>query len=543
MNFDLPSTGAEQSPAFINASDCRKWLARVPLANLEQAQSILLRQLNLLHRYSLAPTERFAILEALRATVSEVQEGEARSFGGQPMPLDPRGQAALDITLGVWHMMAFGYLRCFTAICDDAQGDSAMRAACAQRTLTVFADWQVGLYRGGTLPDAEYWRKLHHVYAAAEAFGVAEQAVNDSLRNGNAPSSVQAAYAECSLLSAAGLNELPPRHLGWVAGWARRWGPKLAVLKAPPHDIRQRAVPLWVDLDSESPPGYAPQASHGGRWLETSELRNSLLARIDRLEKGRAPAELQLGDDVTQPAAGLLLQCVLQRWCKGGVPRRGERHAAAGGCALIVGFDAVHCRFSGGKSFRAPSRDDVTLRREREEFETFGDRRRSVARQGDEDQSSVENWQIMDDWQLLNESTAGLRIARPAKAGIRVGAGRLIAVRTGASEQFSLGSLRWALCAENDQVIAGIQRFPGDALAVAVRTVETGDVRGPWRQGFLLPEITASPEPASVVVPAGTFRRDRRIEAMVDHEIRVLKLFRLLEHGVEFERCNMYAYV
>jgi hypothetical protein len=43
-----------------------------------------------------------------------------------------------------------------------------------------------------------------------------------------------------------------------------------------------------------------------------------------------------------------------------------------------------------------------------------------------------------------------------------------------------------------------------------------------------------------VVVPAGTFRLDRSIEVMVDQKPQVLKLFRVLDRGGEFERCKFY---
>ncbi|OHC66826.1 MAG: hypothetical protein A3H93_05980 [Rhodocyclales bacterium RIFCSPLOWO2_02_FULL_63_24] len=559
MNFDLPETGTEQSPAFVNAIACQDWLVTVPLANAVQAQSMFLRQLNLLHRFTLAPTDRFAILEALRGPVSDVQNDAVKKFAGKPLPFAPHEQAALDSTLSVWHMLALGYLRCFDAFCSGnagvfsapallelralcaASADQASRAATlAQRTLSVFADWQVDLCRGEQLPNAAYWKKLHHIFFAAETLGIAARAINDPVRHGNAPTSALAAYSECNLLSTANPYELPARHLAWVARWARRWGAKLALLKAPPEDIRNRAVPLWVDLESDRPAGYLPQPSSSGRWLETTELRKSLVARIALLEQGRAPAELQLGDDVTQPAAGQLLQRVLQRWCKGGAPRRHERHAATGGCSFIAGFVAVHYHLSGRQVFRAPSRDDSTLRREREEFETFGDRSHRVGNTGDSDESHIETWEVMDDWHLLDESATGLRLARPLKEGVRIGAGLLIAVKTSDSQRFTLGNVRWALREGEDSLAAGIQLFPGEPRPVAVRTVEAGGARGSYQQGFLLPEITALREPASVVVPAGTFRIDRSVEVMVDQKLQVLKLFRVLDRGAEFERCNFY---
>ncbi|NJD36514.1 MAG: hypothetical protein FIA96_17105 [Betaproteobacteria bacterium] len=542
MDFNLPATNKELSPAFLNATECAAWLARAPLANSSLAQPILLRQLGLLHRYDLPLSERLAILEALRRPVCEVQEDAARTFAGRPLPFAPNEQVVLERTLEAWHLLAQGYLRCFAAVCDaDNYRAGAMSALLAQRTLSVFADWQVDLCRGEQLPDASYWQKLHQVFSVVEALGIATVAVHDTLRHGSTQTNALAAYAECHLLSTASPYELPARHLAWVARWARRWGAKLILLTAPPEDIRKRAVPLWVDLDSGRPASHAPQADGNGRWLDTTELRKSLLARIAALEKGRAPAELQLGDDVTQPAASQLLQRVQQRWCAGGAARRETRQAASSACRLVAGFEAVHFHLSGRQPFRAPSRDDATLRREREEFETFGERRHSMETDATEGDSPIEDWQIMDDWRVLNESSTGLCIARPLRAGVRVGAGMLIAVNVEGSHRFALANVRWALRGAGDLLLAGIQLFPGEPRPVAVRSIDPGGAASGWRQGFLLPEIAALRQPASLVVAAGTFKLDRRVEVMADYNTRAFKLFRILDRGIEFERCNLFS--
>lgn len=557
MNFELPATGTELSPAFLNAIACQDWLVTVPLANAVQAQAMFLRQLNLLHRFSLPATERLAILEALRGPVSDVQEDAAKKFAAKPLPFSPPEQASLESTLNVWNMLALGYLRCFDALCADnggytsASALTAHQARCAgskdvasktavliQRTLSVFADWQVDMCRGEQLPDAEYWQKLHQIFSAAETLGVAGRAVNDPVRHGSGQTSALAAYAECNLLSTASPYELPARHLAWVARWARRWGAKLSLLKAPPEDIRNRAVPLWVDLASDRPATYMPQSSGSGRWLETTELRKSLLARIALLEQGRAPAELQLGEDVTQPAASQLLQRVLQRWCKGGASRRELRQPASGGCSFIAGFDAVHYQLSGRKSFKAPSRDPATLRREREEFETFGahGHRASATDKGND--PGVENWEVMDDWRLLDESDTGLRIKRALKEGARIGAGLLIAVKSGDKTGFTLGTVRWALREGSDALAAGIQLFPGEPRPASVKNMDSTDTAATWRQAFMLAGDPVAKRSACLVLPAGTFKLDRKLEIMVDQEVRVLKLFRVLDRGAEFERCD-----
>ena len=56
-----------------------------------------------------------------------------------------------------------------------------------------------------------------------------------------------------------------------------------------------------------------------------------------------------------------------------------------------------------------------------------------------------------------------------------------------------------------------------------------------------MPGIAVPDEPPSIVAPAGTFRIERDIEVMVDQQARVFRLLRLLDLGLEFERCSMQA--
>jgi hypothetical protein len=553
MNFELPTTGTEQSPAFVTAETCQEWLAKVPIANAVQAQAIFLQQLLLLHRFTLAPTERFNILETLRHSICAIQEDASKKFAGKPLPFAPHEQAALDSTLNVWHALALGYLRCFDGLCGGNTGVvsasalaaqqaqiaghpelAGMAAKLIQRTLSVFADWQVDLCRGEQLPDALYWRKLNEIFSAAEVLGVATRTVSDHQRHGPANTSALATYAECHLISTANVFELPARHLGWVVRWARRWGLKISLLKAPPEDIRNRAVPLWVDIESDRPASYEPQESSGSRWLETTELRKSLIARITLLARGREPAELQLGDDVTQPAATQLLQRVLQRWCRGGASRHNERRVVNADCNFIAGFEMVHFQLSGRHAFRSPTRSDTALRREREVLETFGEHSREGRATDDGKDAHVEKWHVVD------ESAGGLRVTRPLKEGVRISAGMVVAVRIADSQAYTLGNVRWALREGESALVAGIQLFAGDARPVAVRVVEQGSSGQFWQQGFLLPEMAAANEPASVILPAGTYRIERRIEIMVDQKPRQFKLCRVLDRGIEFERCNFY---
>ena len=551
MNFELPPTGTEQPPAFTTAVATQDWLGTVPMANAVQAQSMLLRQLSLLHRFTLATEERFKILEALRAPLCDVQDDAAKKYAAKPLPLAPHEQAALGTSLNVWMELALGYLRCFDESCgsvsaspeqlqklrEHCQADSkqaAQAALMAQRTIAVFADWQLDLARGSQVPDAMYWHKLHQILRATEILGIASRPVHDPVHHGSMTTSALAAYAECCLIATANVYELPARQLAWASRWARRWGAKLQLLTAPPEDIRNRAVPLWVDLESDRPPSYLPRQADGGRWLETTELRKSLVARITLLEQGRAPGELQLGDDVTQPAATVLLQRVLQRWCKGGATRRQDRQPANAECAFVCGLENVHFELSGRVPFRAPSRSDSMLRQEREEFETFGNHSQRNAPASGKTDAHIESWRVVD------ESASGLRLRRPLKEGARIGPGQVVAARITDGHYFVLGNVRWVLRERDNSLVAGLQLFPGEARPAAIRALDATGTKSAWQQGFVLPAIPALKESASLILPAGTFRLDRMVEVMVDQKTETRKLFRVLDRGIEFERCNFY---
>jgi hypothetical protein len=292
---------------------------------------------------------------------------------------------------------------------------------------------------------------------------------------------------------------------------------------------------LWVDLESDRPPSYQPRQASGGRWLETTELRKSLIARITLLDQGRSPVDLQLGDDVTQPAATLLLQRAQQRWCKGGATRRQERQPADEECSVITGLENVHFEFSGRVPFRAPTRSDSTLRREREEFETFGNHSQRHGDAGNgKSAAHVETWRVVD------ESASGLRLRRPLKEGARVGPGQVVAVKIGNGQYYVVGNVRWVLREGENSLVAGLQLFPGEAKPAAIRAPDSSGSHSVWHQAFVLPAIPALKESASLILPAGTFRLDRMIEVMSDQKIASRKLFRVLDRGIEFERCNYY---
>lgn len=523
----------EQRLAFQDAEGCRAWLAGAPLTNPVQALAQLLRQLNLLNRANIDPGERLAILELLRKPLLQVQEEGARRFIGKPLPLVPPEQAAFDAAQAVWHALLGGYVRCIESALAGSEPLRDRLALLVQRGLATLAAAQIDIYRACFQPTPDHWRTLHQLFATAERAGLATAEIPDQARQGKTPSSPRAVYAEILLLHAASPHELPARHLAWAARWARRWSAKVDIVTTPPAP--GKTTPLCVDLASKEPAGYAPAAGEGVRWLDTASVRQSLKKRLTQLDKGAKPAELQLGDDCTQPACGLLLAQIYQRWCKGGTPRRHERLAADGRCDLIGGTDAIHYYLSGRKPFRQPGHaDDEALRREREELATFG--RLADARQ-EAGFSQQRGYQI-EEWRILDESPAGLQASRePGPSGGRIGQGQLVASRPHTGQYFLLGSVRWAMMTGDGRLLAGIRMMPGRPDPVAARDIDATTIREPYRPAFLLPAVEALNSPATLVMPPGHFRAGRTLELFGGPHRQVV-LMQLVDRGLDFDRAT-----
>ena len=528
MIFDLPATDATRSPSFSSADDCRNWLGEQTLTNPSHMQGQLREQLDLLNRHLVPLRERFGILETLQKQIQFVQEEVSRRYTAKPLPFLKTEADAFDATCSLWEGAVTGYLRCL----EDAIAGNASEQTLTtliQRALVTLLSLQFDRVRGYAQLDASHWKLLHQLLALAETRGLAVKAVKDKQHYGDNDVTPLAVYAEAMLLHAASAHEFSARPLAWVARWARRWGGKIALLTSPPADLQ--AVPLNVDLASARPPSAFPHKTETARFLDTGELSKSIRSRIALLAEGKTPAEMQLGEDCTQPACEQLLQRLYQRWCKGGMQRPTDRQAANGKADVVAGAETIWFHLS-GKPFKQPrSNDDAMLRREREELATFGrisDRHETVI-------VDAQMTRIESHWQIVNEGPAGLRLMREMKPdAIRVGVGQLIAVRNSGASGFALGSVRWLMTEGEACMHAGVNLIAGIATPVSFRNAGLNSAKEAWRPAFVLPAASDG-APSAIVLPGGVFRPDRVID-LEGADWKQLKLKSIIERGDDFER-------
>lgn len=509
--FALPATGTDPSPAFGNARAAGQWLSTQTLSSPAQTQSLLLGQINLLNRYRMGVAERLRILEILREPAVQAQHGMARRFSGRPLPLSAGERAGLDANLALWETLRTGYLHCLSAA---LSGDAAMQAQAAllcHRVLSLMYAQLLDSVRAAHMVPCGFWRLLHSVFVATQRLGVVEQTVTDVLAAEVRPGSVRAAYVASLLLQAASPYGLSQSALRRMAVWLQRYAEKVSISHSHPADAQLPAV--CVDLDSDSMDAQHTELEGNRVWLNLDHLGRSLKKRLHLLAEGQSPASLHLGEDCSPAQADRLLRHLYIHCCRGGVARSQPRRGTHKRAHLVVGFDAV------SEFLRA---------------ETVSDPLPAHLQDNASQITLLGGYQI-EDWRVIDESASGMRLARELdRQGGRLSSARLLAVRPDDAGRFFIGVIQWALATPSGELHAGVKVLAGEPCVVGVRGLGARAIAG-----LLVPEVSALGQPACLVLPVDSWRRQQElsIEAQSSRPVRPANL---LERGLDFDliRCE-----
>jgi hypothetical protein len=521
----LPALDPAARPEFSDGASAKAWLEHVPLANVSAAQHQLLIQVEEFNRFAARPEDRFAVLEAVREAVNFVQIEQAKRFTNRALPMQEAESALFEDTIELWEQMRLGYLRCLEA---DVGALRGKRALLAQRALAYSGLRMFHHYRAYRQVPARDWRHLHQAYAHAERLGVAEDAVKDYLNRDVHDTTPRIAYMRATLLGLCNPHELTPRQLTFVAFLLERWADKVEVVRTPVDE--GELAPLSVDLAGERCAERGPAAGAELRYLDARRLAKSLRNRVALLRKGESPARLALGEDCVPPSCEQLLVFLYRQWYQARQARGAERKRASDALQACTGLAAIHY-YIAGRVFRGATSFRELTSRQRDEIATFG---RVSTR--DEDDYSVAQGFLLEQWQLEDESAQGLKMLRRAgNPGRRMAHGQLVGVRLADAKSFRLGQVRWLMATERGDLDCGVKLLPGLPLAAAVRGTGVNATDESYVQAIALAAVPALKAPQTLVLAPGWFRPKRVIEAAIQKPLRV-RLLEVTERGTDFER-------
>ena len=525
----LPAT----NPPYPDVKSCDTWLAKAALGDSRSASTAFLA---LLDEIEDAPPPHGAylqILERLRPPLLAVLTEYTRKFSGKPLPLSLPETAALKQVCALWLALLRSYRRLLRALPVCPPGD-ATTSLLAMRALQCAGEMIATQLMARHPVGDDLWKRLHGLYAHAEARGCADTPVGDPILR----ETCTAAYVQPLLYALAQPYGLIQRDAQWTRSWIGRFAWKVRLTRSPEKtyayaiDLAGNTGAAWCEVTT---PAANPPLSEGPiRFLDSAAMGRSLRRRLRRLNEGEEPANLGLGRGCTQPGAGELLRALVRDWCEAPAVPQFPRRPAQGASAKLevaVGFAPAHVVIA-GKPFVSGARAWDYSRRDVDYIHTF-QRAPEGHRSSEPDADSIEHWEAVD------ESAHGFRLRR-RDPGVRISHRQVLALRPGGARKFILAEVRWLLQEGDIAITLGTRALPGLARACAVRpTSQDPATQAPYSQAFVLP--VAMGLPPSLVVPAGWYQQDRVLDLRLDEGVVRIRLFGLLGRGYDYDRVNFTA--
>ena len=514
---------------FADARGCKDWLDALPLTNIPQAQGEVLEALRALNAAGFDALERLRCLELMRDKIAFLQGEQRVRYFGKSLPLSANDEGAWNAGLALLAEMESGYRKAAGTLAGEAEAHRALVAQRIVRYLGAQMLFHAAVYRRF---DPALWRRLHAQYREAEAAGLADAPVKDSLESPDHESSVAQAYLLVVMLQAAYLSELSAPQIDFVESLLQPWLGKLS-LHARATDEAAPQV-LAVDLDGEigARPLAPAELAARHRVVDVAKLSASLRKRIHALRHDEELTRLGIPTELGSVATLHLLQRLHRLWCEGRPPRPPARIPEEKSAGFGMGMAEIWFFVSGGKPFEEPGKARDLTPQEKQDIEVFGRvSQRTQSRMVQAQSFTPEAWIVVD------EMLGAWRLQRPHTSSRGVNIGRLAAFRAGDAGAFFLGVVS-ALAQETDgRLVVTLTLFPGKPEALAVRAVPgAGQRPGKWCEGFRLPALEKIKVRASMVVPSGLLGRARSLEVLERGEARELALGEILERGADFDR-------
>jgi hypothetical protein len=523
------------SPAMLQFTDnagCARWIAALPVTNVQLAQQLLTEQVIALATTPLSPLERLKILEALKETTLFVQAEVAKRYIGKPLPLDQVDAQAWNNVIALWRALGANYRECLDAY---RTGDLALSPHAALLTLrclrtaafVLFEHYQI--YRE---PDAATWRGFHEVFAFAEEHGLSRVRVQDTFAKPDADGSCTEVYVQGLMANLANPYALSVRQTAFMRRWLEKWCSLVDLSRQPlpPSQI----TALAVDISQQLAPGLASQVtpSDSVRYLDLEQLSKTLRQTINLLKQGQTPGQLGLGEDARQPGCENLIMLLYLQWCRAGTLRTDERLPAADPVEVCFGIIDTF-KLLGGED-RGKQEIEFNAR-DKWELENLGF---SMRMSNSAKQAAIRKSEA---WQILNQSASGFMcMLREASGVMRMSHNQLLGIRRSA-DNIRLGTVQWIRVDSGNETQCGVRLFPGVPQTIRVRPANLNAPKTQeYETALLTPAVTTPAAPMAMYLPAGWFQAGRLIEIQGDAKAdnkRVAKLLTLIERGADFDRC------
>ncbi|MDN5848850.1 MAG: hypothetical protein L0H63_04310 [Nitrococcus sp.] len=531
------------------------WLQNLPVANLGLTSRTIYESLHSSNRQELPPSMRLHYLEQLREIVRYIGAGLRKQYLGRGLPLRAKPTRIVTLAVRLLQEMALGYeILVETAREHHSLRFSRRHFACAldrairYRARVLLENWVV--YQPAPVGT---WRRLHDLYAITEQSGLGEQRVADPLLDGPHKRSTPAqAYRQVLLLAAAAPQRMHHSDILDAYRLLEHWASAAQLVKADHPRAGEALFRVSFALDEPALPCAIGAPGPQRRFLITNPLLRLIEQEFAGTAKGAFWRRKPLTDINPELSSRLLLAL-------GAVEgrRRQSRMRINTRVQAILGLSAIHRVLSHdlGQEFETVV-DPMHERFQSREVHSVDFEERNVwdliypttlntvteseQRQPKHDASQHLQPEESLDWSLVNVSAGGYCLVSGPEQNLRAHVGELIAIRdiTDGGRPWQLGAVRWMRAMSEQTLQIGMQILALNPSPIQLRAEHSDHRFGPVERGLLLPAMTATDQPATLIAPGRHYMRQRLVRARYGLRESVVELSRELDataHYVQFE--------
>lgn len=529
--FQLPSRDLKGlSFSRTDAESVRQWVLTLPKADMAKSTRMLYLAIKEVCELNCSPAIRMEIIDVLAPEIHFALEGLAKKYLNQHiiLPDQPRKIAALCHALQ--NFLATAYISVASQASEKmgslfkkptALMSRAIYLALAEHSAILMRNYQ--LYR----PDIEgFWKTCHRLYLMAGKFKL-EKLPQTQINTQKANSSIEHAYNYLLLLGGIRANQLRQEDIGKLQTPLWHWASLVTLVPIQQHDDSR----LIVDPNSDWPPVY--QKYYQGK-LSNHCLALDTTKLVDELKLQSSLIELKKLN-MTQN----LLNHLILAW---GVftDRTFMRLESDSRLVLGVGLSTAHFFLSGQKDFTqfvygknksmcsgalvAEFSEQTRQADKLDVWDTslFGSDKRSEAQVTMEsidyhirtggnstmtltgsDKEKYQHFEV----NVVNMSPGGYCLKWDHEATVAIRAGEIIVIKESQQAHWNLGAIRWVRQDKDKSLQLGVELLSPNAEPYAIRHADReGQAQSNFLRTLLLPEIKATNQEASLLVPSMLFK-------------------------------------
>ena len=555
LRLDIPQqTPNAGAAAFFNAAKLRAWLDALPHANPRKTGQELLIALQQVNRAVAPATQRFHFLEQCRPLITDITDTLHKHYAAASIPLEDKHRATAELVHSLFAEMAYGYKAVLLATANAPLSDTNrnMLLAAALCAMHHLAKLLVDSYALYAPEPASLWLELHQIFRYADYEDLSSRDYPLVGQAGDVRS-IDHTYRRIIMLALANPYHLMQGEAQLVFRELDKWAVHCRIL--PLSAGVSPSGQLYLDLDSDTPPAYAPTSGKAlypidGRILDIS----GILAALERRNKELLAAAKSESGQLT--LAGRKQRNMYKRLADAWgirVERLSERKPRSTPVEIAIGISAAHHFASHGAEF-APESNEIELRHGKgrgkgQELSLFSendapwvheDQAQRLATgivQPRTSQFATDPAKDKDIWvkiystqahfenkkdhstptfdstacHLQDESRGGMAISCQKGHRVRLMVGEVIAFKSEhapSPDDWSIGVVRWLRTTTQEKLELGIGLLADDTLPVATRGVKGVGKDSEYFRSLLIPKMDPTQYPTTLITPAAVYDLD-----------------------------------